>query len=109
MQYSSTTSALNYLAPPYLEEVVKYLWDDAQSIFYYDKELVNEYLGPERPNDNGGERNLAQIIDIMEVKWTRMDRYWFQKHRHLDRRWRTRSKVAPQANQLTRASSIRTE
>jgi hypothetical protein len=40
--------------------------------------------------DNGGERNLAQIINIMEVKWQRMDRYWFQKHRRLDRKMRTK-------------------
>ena len=77
------------------EETAKYLWDDQQSIFFYDKERLNEYLGPERPNDNCGERNLAQIIYIIEIKWTRMDRYWFQKHRFLDKKWRIRSKMAP--------------
>lgn len=72
-------------------ELVQHLWDDHQSIFYYEKDLLRQYLEhQERMQDNGGERNLAQIINIMDVKWQRMDRYWFQKHRRLDRKMRTK-------------------
>lgn len=35
-----------------------------------------------------GERKLDAIIDTMETKWDRMDRYWFQKNRHLDQKMR---------------------
>ena len=59
-------------------ESVRHLWDDHSSIFSYEREHLRQYLERlERTQDNGGERNLAQIISIMDIKWQRMDRYWF--------------------------------
>lgn len=82
---STNAAALNS------RETVPHLWDDHSSIFAYDRDNLRHYLERlERMQDNGGERNLAQIINIMEVKWQRMDRYWFQKHRCLDRKKRTK-------------------
>lgn len=45
-----------------------------------------------------GERKLDVIIDTMENKWDRMDRYWFQKNRHLDQKMR-KKKDMPTYNQ----------
>ena len=59
-------------------EMVANIWEDGKSIFQYDKEEAARQLrDQERMLDNSGERNLAQIINIMEMKWHRMDRYWF--------------------------------
>jgi len=69
------------------QEQVRCLWPGHQSIFYYDKERLDEYQEREE-RDLRGERKLDSIIDVMEMKWERMDRYWFQKHRHLDQKMR---------------------
>ena len=77
------------------------LWPDRQSIFFYDKERLREYQEQEE-QDLRGERKLDSIIDIMEMKWERMDRYWFQKHRHLDQKMRKKKddpNFAPQGSQ----------
>ena len=61
----------------YRDEEVRFLWPaDRQSIFYYDPERLNEYLQQEE-HESRVERRLDSIIDIMETKWARMDRYWF--------------------------------
>ena len=78
-----------------------YLWEDRTSIFYYDKERLRDYQEQEE-QDLRGERKLDSIIDIMEMKWERMDRYWFQKHRHLDQKMRKKKddpNFAPPSNQ----------
>lgn len=64
-------------------EQVHHLWPDHKSIFFYDKERLAFYQNQE-DEDQRGERKLDSIIGLMETKWARMDRYWFQKHRHLD-------------------------
>ena len=62
-------------------ELVNHLWDDEQSIFHFDSNNLEQYLDSDRANMRG-ERKLDAIIDTMETKWDRMDRYWFQKNRH---------------------------
>ena len=42
-----------------VREIVPHLWDDQTSIFFYDKELISEYLNTDRNQDMDGERNLA--------------------------------------------------
>jgi len=69
------------LMPP--REFVNHLWDDMLSIFHFDISKLDEYLDTDRANMRG-ERKLDSIVDTMETKWDRMDRYWFQKNRHLD-------------------------
>ena len=68
-------------------ELVNHLWDDEQSIFHFDSNNLEQYLDSDRANMRG-ERKLDAIIDTMETKWDRMDRYWFQKNRHLDQKMR---------------------
>jgi len=74
-------------------EMVPNLWSDNTSIFFYDRDRLQDYINQERLQDMSGERGLAQIINIMEMKWQRMDRYWFQKNRHLDRKMRTKKEA----------------
>ena len=71
-------------------EMVPNLWSDNQSIFFFDPARSKEYLEQDRPQDITGERGLSEIIRLMDLKWHRMDRYWFQKNRHLDRKMRTK-------------------
>ena len=66
---------------------MEHLWPDHKSIFFYDKERLREYQGQEEA-DLISDRKLDTIYDLMEMKWERMDRYWFQKHRHLDQKMR---------------------
>lgn len=71
------------------KEYVQDIWDDHESIFYFDPDpdKLQQYLDIDRANV-GGERKLDSIIDTMDTKWDRMDRYWFQKNSHLDQKMR---------------------
>lgn len=94
----SDQAAANARSPQAREEVVACLWEDRQSIFFYDRDRLAQYQEQEE-QDLRGERRLDSIIDIMEMKWERMDRYWFQKHRHLDRKMRKKKDCPPQSSQ----------
>ena len=65
-----------------------------QSIFHFDPAKLGQYLDTDRANMRG-ERKLDSIIDTMETKWDRMDRYWFQKNRHLDQKMRKKKDYPP--------------
>jgi hypothetical protein len=83
-------------------ELVNHLWDDEQSIFHFDVNKLEDYLDSDRANMRG-ERKLDAIIDTMETKWDRMDRYWFQKNRHLDQKMR-KKKDSPNYNPRQQAA-----
>jgi hypothetical protein len=83
--------------PSNTNELIYHLWPDHKSIFFYDRERLNFYQDQEN-DDLRGERKLDSIIGLMETKWARMDRYWFQKNRHLDQKMR-KKKDAPGVGQ----------
>lgn len=66
------------------EETVVDIWDDHASIFTFNARRTNEYLESDKVNSSLEERRLDSIIEAMKMKWDRMDRFWFQKNRHLD-------------------------
>ena len=45
---------------------------------------MNEYLEQDSMGAGPEERKLDYILDAIKNKWERMDRYWFQKNKHLD-------------------------
>ena len=67
-----------------LQETVVDIWDNHESIFTFNPARANEYLESDKINANLKERRLDSIIEAMKMKWDRMDRFWFQKNRHLD-------------------------
>lgn len=73
-----------------LAEQVPHLWDDHTSIFTFDPNMYMEYLRADM-NRAGEEQKLDDIIKTMIKKWDRMDRFWFQKNRHLD--WKVKKKT----------------
>lgn len=81
-------------------EQLRHLWDDETSIFQYQRDVHSVVEVREEILEMGEERTLEQINNIMDQKWQRMDRYWFQKNRHLDRKMRPRNhNQAPPAPQ----------
>ena len=104
-EYSGLLPEQKRRAPEYANvpvgrrELLKHLWDDEVSIFQYQRDVHSVVEVREEILEMGEERTLEQINNIMDQKWQRMDRYWFQKNRHLDRKMRPRNQ-----NQATPAT-----